>query len=93
MTRRASMEIDEQDEYGPYSDLDEGCAGTGFLNCYCGGELRGLRSMKKTSRKEMVERLRRLRIPCQICGQAPASRYNKIGMAVCGKSHDIKKRF
>lgn len=39
MTARTSAEVDEQDEYGPYSDLDEGCAGTGFLNCFCGGDL------------------------------------------------------
>ena len=25
-------------EPGPISDLEEGCGGTGFLNCFCGGD-------------------------------------------------------
>jgi len=49
--------------------------------------------MKKTKRRDEAKKLKRLRIRCQMCGQAPAVRYNGIGMAVCGKSHERKKRW
>lgn len=48
--------------------------------------------MKRTKRRDEAKRLRRLGIPCQFCGQAPAVRRNKLGMAVCGKSHAPKRR-
>ncbi len=46
--------------------------------------------MKRTKHRDEAKRLKRLNIRCQVCGQAPAVRYNKLGMAVCGKSHALE---
>lgn len=46
--------------------------------------------MKKKKRRDIAKRLKRLKIPCQMCGQAPAVRYNKVGMLICGKAHNEK---
>ena len=48
--------------------------------------------MKKTKRRDIAKRLKALKIPCQMCGQAPAVRYSKIGMVICAKSHAAEKR-
>lgn len=48
--------------------------------------------MKKKNHRDIAKRLKRLKIPCQMCGTAPAVRYNKIGIAICAKSHALEKR-
>ena len=32
-------EVSRIDDEEMFSDLEEGCGGTGFLNCFCGGDL------------------------------------------------------
>lgn len=48
--------------------------------------------MKKTKLREDIARLKRVATRCQMCGKAPAVRFNKLGMAVCGKAHSRKDR-
>ncbi len=47
--------------------------------------------MKRTKRRDEAARLKARGIRCQACGQASALRYDRLGRAVCGKSHKRTK--